>query len=416
VDFCLENFKEIDYGNDAPVVFISTTSSDMVHAYHVAARFRELGKKLFFGGFSDTMSVHVMKCICDSIYWGNPDSEWMKTMLDDALNNSIKPEYRCGINIYFPFDYSVFEGEKIDHLIVVSSVGCRHRCDYCQHTVQYDGIYKLRDIDCVIEDMRSVKKYAGIAAFRDSNFYNEREYTTALCERIIEEKLEMKWGAQCPVTIGKNRELLKLMQRAGCRALFIGYESLNQENLKSVNKPSKVGNYKAYTKANRDAGIYVVGYFVFGWDFDTKEIFAEVYDFVRETRLSLPIINMYTPVPGTRFYDRLMEEGRVDLPGPENFVDRDLIFSIPCNTCHYLPMSAPTAELEQEFIKLFRRFTTQGQILRRSIGHNIPESVALLKMNLNLRFERRKLDNSLRMKYSEAETMPRANSQYSFAD
>jgi hypothetical protein len=403
MDYCLENFTEIDFTNDAPVVFISTTSSDMVHAYHVAQRFRELGKKVFFGGFSDTMSVSVMKLVCNSIYWGNPDAGWMKKMLEDAVNDSIKPEYQCGINIDFAFDYSVFEGEKIDHLIVVSSVGCRHRCDYCQHTVQYDGIYKLREIGAVIEDMRSVKRFAGIAAFRDSNFYNDKEYTRALCERIIEEKLDMKWGAQCPITIGNNPELLKLMYRAGCRALFIGYESLIQENLKSVSKPSLVKHYKTYTKNIRDAGIYVVGYFVFGWDHDSKESFSRVYDFAIETRLSLPIINMYTPVPGTRFYDRLVKEGRVDLPAPENFVDEDLIFSIPCNSCHYVPLGAPADELEEEFMKLYRRFTSPRQILKRSIGNNIPESIALLKMNLNLRFERRKLDRSLRIKNNGAE-------------
>lgn len=394
----LENFDEIDYSNDASVIFISTTSSDMVHAYHVAARFRELGKKIFFGGFSDTMSVHVMKRICHSVYWGNPDAAWMQRMLDDALNNDIKPEYRCGINIDFPFDYSVFQGEKIDHLIVVSSVGCRHRCDYCQHTVQYDGEYKLRAINHVIEDMRSVKKYARIAAFRDSNFYNDGAYTRALCERIIGEKLHMKWGAQCPVTIGKNPDLLKLMYKAGCRALFIGYESLNQDNLSSVHKPSLVKNFISCTKNIREAGIYVVGYFVFGWDYDTRESFQKVFDFVRESKLSLPIINMYTPVPGTRFYDRLVEEGRAGLPEPENFVQEDLIFSIPCNTCHYTPLSAPSTELEEEFMKLYRKFTTPRQLLRRSLGHNLPETIALLRMNLNLRFERRRLDNAYRMK------------------
>lgn len=398
MDTVLENFSEIDFGSDASVVFVSTTSSDMVHAYHVASRFRELGKKVFFGGFSDTMSLQVMKRICHAVYWGNPDAVWMQKMLNDALEDRISPEYHCGINIDFPFEYGVFKGEKIDHLIVVSSVGCKHRCDYCQHTVQYDGVYKLRGIDLVIADMRSVKELARIAAFRDSNFYNEREYTWQLCERILDENLQMKWGAQCPVTIGKDTELLKLMYRAGCRALFIGYESLNQANLKSVHKPSHIRQFKEYTRNIREAGIYVVGYFVFGWDYDTRESFQEVYDFVSETRLSLPIINMYTPVPGTRYYQRLVEEGRVRLPEPEHFVEQDLIFSIPCNACHYTPMSAPPAELEEEFMKLYRKFTTPRQLMRRSLGHNVPETIALLRMNLNLRFERKRLDNALRLK------------------
>jgi radical SAM superfamily enzyme len=402
ISTCLENFNDIDYSDDSSVVFLSTTSSDLVHAYHVARKFKDLGKKIFFGGHSDTMSLNVMKLICDSVYWGIPDKKWTTAMLEDVLNDAIQTEYRCGINIDFPFDYSVFNGEKIDHLIVVSSVGCKNGCDYCQHTVQYDRTYKLRDIDYVIEDMKSIKKYANIAAFRDSNFYNEKDYVMQLCDRIIEEKLDMKWGAQCPITIGKNTKLLKRMYQAGCRALFIGYETLNQENLKSVNKPSRVDSYLENTRNIRDAGIYVIGYFVFGWDHDTRDAFREVYDFVRETKMSLPIINMYTPVPGTRFFNRLVEENRVDLPAPEDFVETDLIYSIPCNCCHYIPQKASSSELEQEFMKLYRKFTTPGEILRRSKGANLPESIALLKMNLNLRFERRKLDLSLKLKNNPA--------------
>lgn len=394
--FCLENFDPINYHSDASVVFLSTTSSDIVHAYNVACKFKEQNKKVFFGGHTDTMSVEVMKRICDAIYFGIPDKKWMKNMLVDALKDKILPEYHCGINIDFPFDYSVFNGQKVDHLIVVSSVGCKHRCDYCQHTVQYDGIHKLRDIKYVIEDLKSIKNFTRIAAFRDSNFYNNRDYVHQLCDAIISEELNMKWGAQCPVSIGKDITLLMKMYEAGCRMLFIGYETLSQDNLKSVHKPNRVEKYREYTKNIRDAGIYVVGYFFFGFDHDTKDSFREVYSFVHETKLSLPIINLYTPVPGTRFYNRLVEEKRVSLPKAEDFVKTDLIYSIPCSRCHFEPLKATKSELEKEFLLLYRKFTTPWEILRRSKGANLLESILLLKMNLNLRFERRKIELSVK--------------------
>jgi radical SAM superfamily enzyme YgiQ (UPF0313 family) len=162
-----------------------------------------------------------------------------------------------------------------------------------------------------------------------------------------------------------------------------------------VNKSSRVDKYREYTKNIQDAGIYVVGYFVFGFDHDTREAYQDVYSFVRETRLSLPIINMYTPVPGTRFFNKLVEEKRLDIARAEDFVEKDIIYSIPCNLCHYTPLKASADELEKGFMDLYRSFTTYREILRRSRGANLAESVALLKMNLNLRFERRKLESSL---------------------
>ena len=392
VSTCLENFDEIDFSNDASVIFLSTTSSDMVHAYRIAERFRSQGKRIFFGGHSDAMSVEIMKMVCDAVYFGVPDASWTKMMLDDALENNIQQEYHCGINIDFPFDYSVYEGEKIDHLIVVSSIGCKHRCDYCQHQVQYDGIYKLRDIDHVIGDLKSISKYTRIAAFRDANFYNDRDHTLALCDRIISEGLNMKWGAQCPVYIGKDKEVLQRMHKAGCKVLFIGYESLNQDNLVGIHKPSRVDKFREYTKNIRDSGMHIVGYFMFGFDQDTAETFRDVYSFVNETGLALPLLNIYTPIPGTRLFDRLREEGRVQLPPAGEFVEKDIVFSIPCGCCHFTPKRVPAAELEEGFMDLYRKFTSYRQIIKRSLKPSLFDTFYLLIMNLNMRFERRKLE------------------------
>ena len=389
--FCLENFDEIDYNSDATVVFLSTTSSDVVHAYRVAKIFKTHGKIVFFGGHQETMSLEVMRSVCDAFYFGVPDKHWMEKMLTDVLNQKIKKEYHCGINIDFPFDYSVFKGKKIDHLIAMSSIGCKYRCDYCQHQVQYDGVYKLRNIDCIIEDIKSIKKYTKVVAFRDANFYLQKDHVIKLCDRIIAEKINIKWGAQCPISIGQDPEVLHKMAMAGCRALFIGYESLNQDNLSNVHKPVRADKYREYTKNIRKSGIYVIGYFMFGFDYDTYEAFDDVYRFIREMKISVPLMNLYTPVPGTRLFNRLKSENRLKVPSAENFVKTDLIFSIPCSRCHFIPKMASTEELEKGFAKLYQKLTLYPEILRRSVGRNFIESVLLFKMNLDLRSERKKL-------------------------
>lgn len=393
---CLENFRPVNYDTDASVIFLSTTSSDMVHAYHIGKRFKELGKRVFFGGHNDAMSVEIMKQFCDGIYYGVPDKKWVTEMLSDVIHDRIKKEYHCGINIDYPFDYSVFDKEKVDHLIVMASIGCKHRCDYCQHQVQYDGVFRLRDIDCIMEDLRAIKRKVRVAAFRDANFFNDRDHILKLCRSMIEEKIGLKWGAQCPISIGKDKEVLRAMYRAGCRTLFIGYESLYQENLKGVHKPFRVEKYLEYTRNIRKEGIYVVGYFMFGFDHDREDVFDRVYNFVRESGISLPLMNVYTPVPGTRMYEQLAAENRLKIPGAEQFVAEDIIFSIPCNRCHYIPKGLTAGQIEDGFMELYKRLTTFPETLRRSVGRNLVESFLLLKMNLDLRFERRRLVESVK--------------------
>jgi radical SAM superfamily enzyme YgiQ (UPF0313 family) len=58
-------------------------------------------------------------------------------------------------------------------------------------------------------------------------------------------------------------------------------------------------------------GIMVHGSFILGYDVDTSETFQELVDFIDETNILMPIINILTPFPGTKLFKRLMDEGRV---------------------------------------------------------------------------------------------------------
>ncbi|MCP4138636.1 MAG: DUF4070 domain-containing protein, partial [bacterium] len=47
------------------------------------------------------------------------------------------------------------------------------------------------------------------------------------------------------------------------------------------------------------------------FDNDDEKTFKQTTDFIHETALDLPLFNILTPIPGTRFYDRMMKEERV---------------------------------------------------------------------------------------------------------
>jgi radical SAM superfamily enzyme YgiQ (UPF0313 family) len=89
---------------------------------------------------------------------------------------------------------------------------------------------------------------AGIAAFKDVNIYNNRKYLLLLCSKIIDEGIDLLWGAQCTIDIGDDPEALSLLHQAGCRALFIGLESLSQKNLDGVRKPYTTSSYRSWAK------------------------------------------------------------------------------------------------------------------------------------------------------------------------
>lgn len=387
---CFEYNDDINYDTDADVIFIIGITIDIKHGYNVADKFKQKGKKIIHGGYQDAFSLSMMKQVCDSVYHGLPGPKQMENMLEDAYNGNLKSEYNCGINVDFPFDYSFFKGRKISHIEIFSSVGCKYKCDYCYHQISFDGIYKFRSIENVITDLKAIKQLTNIVAFRDPNFYNERDRLIELCQRIIKERIGLSWAAQSPVIIGNDKEVLTLMKKAGCKLIFLGLETLNQKNLQSVNKPFKVAEYRDLISKIHKTGIMVAGYFMFGLDYDTTETFDEVFSFIRQTKIELPIVNIFTPIPGTRVYQRLKGEDRLDYPDLGSFLKRDPLYGQPCNCCHFTPKYISRKELEKGYMELFRKLTTYKEIFRRTLKSKLNMKVLLL--NLNLRRERLKME------------------------
>jgi hypothetical protein len=388
-----EYFDDIDYGTDASVVFITSTSNDILHAFDIAKKLKDRGKKVFFGGHEDLFSEYILKDVCDSFYHGIPDMNDMQLMLNDVLKNNVKPFYSFGHNFNYPYDYSVYEGKKVNYIHVQGSAGCLFKCEFCRHpSASNGGRFKLRNIECIIEDLKSIKKLTRYVAFKDPNFFNSREHLIKLCQRLIKEKLGILWGAQMPIHIGRDKEVLQLMKKAGCKIIYIGFETLNQDNLNRVNKPFKVKDYLSMVKNIHTSGIRVVGYFMFGFDNDTKESFDQVYDFVRVSKIAYPLINILTPVPGTPVFERMKKEGRLDLPDAETFKKVNPLYSIPCNHAYFEPKLMSREELEDSFMRLSKRLSSFREIFRRSSHRFNLLSFNLLKMNFEFRKDHQRME------------------------
>ena len=125
-----EYFEDINYESDASVVFITSPSNDILHAKDIAAKFKEKGKKVIFGGHEDTFSETILKEVSDSFYRGIPDKKDMKIMLNDAIQNKLKHHYDFGHNFNYQYDYSVYEGKKVNYIHVQGSAGCLYKCEY----------------------------------------------------------------------------------------------------------------------------------------------------------------------------------------------------------------------------------------------------------------------------------------------
>jgi radical SAM superfamily enzyme YgiQ (UPF0313 family) len=146
--------------------------------------------------------------------------------------------------------------------------------------------------------------------FLDLNLIANPDYARELFEALA--PLRVGWGGLSTIDIAFDEELLDLAARSGCRGLLIGFESLSQESLAETRKA--FNTRKDYQEAMRrfhDRKIAVMGCFVFGFDHDTRESFAETAELAIDAKIDLPRFAVVTPFPNTPLFRRLKEEGRI---------------------------------------------------------------------------------------------------------
>lgn len=384
-EICLEYFEDVNYETDASVVCISCMGYDILHALEIVSEFKKRSKLILFGAHMDELSEKVFKRVCDSVFYGNPNPIAMAKILDDAIKGQIQPEYKCGISLNFNFDYSVLDGKQTKYIHMLSSAGCKNNCEYCCVAGRYEGNYRVRNIDIVISDMKEVRKRTRFAGFVDSNFYNNRKYTVRLCKRIIKEKIGMLWGAQSTIDIGDDSEILYYLKQSGCKFLFIGLETLNQKNLQKMDKDYEIIKYENQIKKIRKAGIQIVGYFMLGFDNDTSDTFNSIFNYIKRTKIALPLLNILMPVPGTNFYKKLKSEGRILINNEDEFITNSPLYSVPCNHCFFIPKNMSTRDLETKYLSLYKKVQTYREIFRRSIVSNPIVAYNIFFMNLGIR-------------------------------
>ena len=386
-EICLEYFSDVNYSTDATVVCISCMGYDIMHAFDIAKMFRKEGKIVIFGSHMDDWSEKIMLKVCNSVFSGYPNPDMFENILNDVLSNGIKNNYSSDNNLNFNFDYKVFNNLKIRQMQMLSSAGCLNNCDYCCTAGRFNGKYRLRKARYVIEDMKAVREMVKIGSFVDSNFYNNRDYTIKLCREIIKEKINMDWGAQSTIDIGNDTETLYFLRKSGCRMLFIGLETLNQNNLNQINKKFNTSDYLRLISNIRNAGIHVAGYFMVGFDYDSKTTFKIIYDFINRSKISFPLINILLPVPGTVTFYKLQSESRTVIKNEFEFMKMSPLYSVPCNKSYFIPKNFTSDELEDGYMKLYKELSTYKNIIKRSLAYNMYEFFNLLILNYGIKKE-----------------------------
>jgi radical SAM superfamily enzyme YgiQ (UPF0313 family) len=190
--------------------------------------------------------------------------------------------------------------------------------------------------------------------FADDNIIADRDYARDLFTAL--KPFNLNWSCQGSINISRDPELLSLMKSAGCGAILVGLESISSRNLEAMGKNVNLRHdYLTAIQVIQSHGIMVHGSFILGYDFDTVQSFDELIEFINEAELLMPLINILTPLPGTKLYKRFEAEGRLL---HKNWDDYD------GQTVVYTPQGMTPEELQEGFRKVVRKVYSFERIYR----------------------------------------------------
>jgi len=125
--------------------------------------------------------------------------------------------------------------------------------------------------------------------------------------------------------------LLEKAVESGLRSLFVGFETLNRNNLLEQNKYQNLDrDYSAAIRRLHDAGVMINGSFVFGMDGDDETVFDRTVEWAIEQGIQTATFHILTPYPSTALYQRMQAQGRMMSDDWDLFDTRHVVFK-PAN-------------------------------------------------------------------------------------
>jgi len=352
-----ENVEPIDFSAVPDLVAISIMTPLAKRGYEIADAFRKKGVPVVLGGIHPTMMSTEAKTHANAVVLGEAEEIWPQ-LLDDFKRGNLKSFYKhekvCNLN-GLPIPKRDLLNRKAYFFVntIQTTRGCPFNCDFCSVTTFFGQSYRTRPVEEVIHEIDQME--SGFLFFVDDNIAGSPMYAKKLFRALI--PLNIKWFSQASLGIVKDRELLDLARRSGCKGLFIGFESLSQESLKAMGKSiNRVDKYKEAIKRVHDYGIGIQGSFIFGTDYDDTSVFSDVLRFIERTRLEAVIFSILTPFPGTRVYKTMLQENRILHTDWEKY---------DMNHVVYKPKKITPRQLQEGFNWAYKKLYGYRSILKR---------------------------------------------------
>jgi radical SAM superfamily enzyme YgiQ (UPF0313 family) len=201
-----------------------------------------------------------------------------------------------------------------------ASHGCPFSCAFCCVAKVYGRRWFNKDITEIIKDLKYFKESAQIdsVTFDDDNFFVNKDFTLRLCQEMIASGLDLKWDTSAHAALFLrlfNDEEINLVHQAGCRQIYVGAESGDQDILDLIDKKSKVEDNLNFVKLLNAHKITPMLSTMLCFPVNPDRDIKLTLDMIRRAKLIDKTLRarlfFYTPYPGTALYQKSIAKGLI---------------------------------------------------------------------------------------------------------
>jgi radical SAM superfamily enzyme YgiQ (UPF0313 family) len=352
-----EHVEPLDLDDEPDLVAIEVYVTSAYRAYELADHYRQRGAHVCLGGLHVTSLPEEAARHADTIFLGPGEDTW-PAFLEDLRAGRPGRVYRSRVRTLDGMppprrDLIKRHLYLVPNSIVVSR-GCPHHCDFCYKDAFFAGgraFYTQAVDDALAEIERLPGRHL---FFLDDNLFGDVRFAKALFEGM--QGMGRVWQAAGTVKAVLRPGLLEKAVDCGLRSLFVGFETLNPDNVRAQHKVHNLGqDYETAIDRMHDLGVMVNASFVFGMDEDDETVFDRTVAWAVEQGVETATFHVLTPYPGTALHARLEAQGRITTRNWDLYDTRHAVFR---------PARMSARALEAGYRRAYREFYRWRSIVR----------------------------------------------------
>jgi radical SAM superfamily enzyme YgiQ (UPF0313 family) len=362
-----EHVEVLDLDDDPDLVVIQVYITSAYRAYAIADHYRQKGAHVALGGLHVTSLPDEAAAHADTLFVGPGEDTW-PAFLQDFRHGRRQPLYRSTVRTLDrvpPIRRDLIKRHLylVPNSIVVSR-GCPHVCDFCYKEAFFQGgrSFYTQTVDAGLAEIERLP--GRHLYFLDDHLLGAPRFAEALFDGM--RGMGRLWQAAGTVNSILRPGLLERAVEAGLRSLFVGFETLNGDNLIEQHKYQNLRrDYGEAIRRLHGLGVMINGSFVFGMDGDDGSVFDRTVSWAIEHGIETATFHILTPYPGTALHTRMRDQGRITSENWDRYDTRHAVFR---------PAILRPQELEAGYWHAYESFYRWGSIFRGAAAHETMRS------------------------------------------